>query len=64
MTSYKDLFLKLEILHFEKWQLEERINQELENKESDDLLIDDLQTHLALVESDLKLIDRAILCFH
>lgn len=64
MTSYKDLFLKLEILHFEKWQLEERINLELENKESDDLLIEDLQAHLALVESDLRLIDRAILCYH
>lgn len=63
MTSYKDLFLKLEILHFEKYQLEERINLELTGN-NDDLLIDELQAHLALVESDLKLIDRAILCYH
>lgn len=64
MTSYKDLFVKLDILKFEKGQLEERINLELENKESDDLLIEELQAHLALVETDLNLVDRAILCYH
>jgi hypothetical protein len=59
MINYKDLFLKLDVLKFEKWQLEERISQE-----SDDLLIDELKEHLYLVETDLKLVDRTILCYH